>query len=231
MKLGIEINENSTESVLISSELSPNYFEYNEFSEFVDRNFSCVKVIFTIRRQSEILSSLFNQLIKDDNVRYRGTIFSLAMNNLDYLDFYSQIRKWSEFVGIKNIIILQYGERVVDEFLSLFSVKASPQISANVIKNPSLPYRSLLAIQEVCKGIDDPEQYKKTREKVVELSNNISLEHDKVTMFSVIEQVAVDDYFRPSNLLVEKRFNKQISEMSRSPYRPIMAIEPSLINL
>lgn len=231
MKLSDEMTESRAESVLISSELSPFYFEYKEFLDFVDKNFSCIKIIFSLRRQSEILASLFNQLIKDDNIRYRGTIFSLAMNNLEYLDFYIKIKKWSEFVGVDNIIILKYGEKIVDDFLSLFAVKLRAHTTESEIKNQSLPYRCLLGIQEVCKGIDDPEKYKEARKKFVEISSSISIEDDKASIFSVVEQVAFDDYFRRNNMLLEKDFDLDFSEMNRVPYRHIMAIPPGLVNI
>lgn len=230
-KLHSEMNNCTTESVLISSELSPIYFESKEFAEFAKDNFSCVKIIFTLRCQSELIISLFNQLIKDNNIRYRGSLFALAMQNIRWLNFHATIKKWMEFVGINNIIILSYDQKIVPNFLSLFSVGLKENSLLTEKQNQSLPYRCLPAIQELGKEIDNLLEYQEIKRKIVDTSKFIPVENDTHSLFSVAEQAGFDNFFAESNLLLEKELGFEHRKIKKNHYTPFMAISPNLIKM
>ena len=114
-KLRLEMQASPAESVLLSSELSPFYFNNPRFSAFVSEHFSRVVVIFTIRAQSELLLSLFNQLVKDPNVRYGASLFTLAMRNIHWVkrltaDTSCELKKHCDNVQSSGILLGFLGE-------------------------------------------------------------------------------------------------------------------------
>jgi hypothetical protein len=195
-KLEVEMSKSIADDVLISSELSPFYFKNNEFKLFVERNFDNVKVIFTIRRQSEVLLSLYNQLIKDPQVRFKGSLFSLGMRNISWLNYFMNVKRWADVVGDENIIIIPYSKNVVSDFISLFGLEL---VGVEKSINPSLPTRCLPVIQNFTKNATDDASYIRIRDAIVQKSLDIPESENWFTLFTVAEQSAFNDYFEMSN--------------------------------
>lgn len=195
-KLQDELNASNATDVLISSELSPFYFNNTDFKNFADSNFDIVKVIFTVRRQSEVLLSLYNQLIKDPKVRFKGSLFSLGMRNISWLNYFMNVKRWADVVGNENIIIIPYSKNVVGDFISLFDLELFG-IEKSI--NPSLPTRCLPVIQNFTKNATDDASYIRIRDAIVHKSLDIPESENWFTLFTVAEQSAFNDYFEMSN--------------------------------
>jgi hypothetical protein len=203
--LDMEMNLMECNSTLISSELSPFYFNNPRFLKWIER-FDNIVVIVTLRRQSDLLLSLFNQLIKDPQIRYSGKFFQLVMNNLGRMNFYQGINRWAEKVGDKNIRVVNYEDGVVQNFLNIFELSLSFD-GENSLINPSLPSSSLMLMQERGKLAVDSNQYAKIRDEVLydvkKYTENILPERILLTKG---ELQSLDKYFENSNNLLAKKY-------------------------
>lgn len=227
-KLYSEMASVQADSVLISSELSPFYYANSSFKAFVESHFETVKVIFTVRPQSELLLSLFNQLIKDANIRYDSSLFTLAMHNLNWLNYELGVRRWSNVVGNQNLHVIPYSQEIVSDFLGLFSIPVNNAETHKVI-NPSLPTRSLALIQARGRQAKDQAAYEHTRNQVLARLPDIPESTDKFVLFSVSEQATFNEHFRVSNTRMADAFGFDVSGLQKSRYEQVTAIPPGLI--
>jgi len=214
-------------AVLMSSELSPFYFSNEQFKSFVEAHFDTVKVIFTVRTQSELLLSLFNQLIKDPNVRYGASLFTLAMRNLSWLNFERNVMRWGKVVGRENLQVIPYSRDIVKDFFDYFDIEVKDDVAGKII-NPSLPTRSLAIIQARGRSAKGAAEFQKIRNIVLAKLPEIPLENDRLVLFSVPEQKAFDDHFSASNRKLANEFGFDISRLQKQPYEPVKVIPPGL---
>ncbi|WP_110648371.1 hypothetical protein [Salinicola peritrichatus] len=227
-KLQQEIDASSAESVLISSELSPFYFDNPRFRQLAAEYFQRVKVIFTLRCQSELLLSLFNQLVKDPNVRYPSSLFALAMNNINWLNYNQNVKRWTDVVGQENIVIVPYGRDVVDRFLMLFGVVyKQAEAGQSTIVNPSVPTRCLSMIQEQGRHAGDNDSFLAIRDRIITASKYVANDNDKYELFSVPEQQSFDQYFKRSNQSLATQFEFDVSLLEKSNYKPVLVLPPN----
>lgn len=227
--LRVEMEGSSAESVLISSELSPFYFNNPKFKEFARQYFDNVKVVFTVRSQSELLLSLFNQLVKDPNVRYGASLFALAMRNIHWLNFHQNIKQWGDEVGTKNVTVIPYSSSVVDDFFSAFNVPVKyeePEKSRTV--NPSLPTRCLAVLQARGRKATDSASFSRIRNDVIDLATKIPDERDRYVLFSVPEQQSLDDHFSKGNQMLANEYGVDVSMFQKSQYQPVKALPPGI---
>ncbi|MDH2434221.1 hypothetical protein QCD60_16815 [Pokkaliibacter sp. MBI-7] len=229
-KLDQEIIESNLPNTLLSSELSPFYFSDSDFKRFVQDRFTKVKVIFTVRRQSELIISLYNQLIKDPQVRYQDSLFSLTLRNLTWLNFHQNVMRWSNAVGKGNVIVVPYSSNIVTDFIGNFGISIdSSFISGEKIINESLPTRCLALVKNRCRvHSKDADKYKATRDGVVQLSKNIPLEKDTHIIFSASEQNSLDRNYYNANLAVAREFTSSEILFPEKQYSPIKVIPPGI---
>ncbi|GAB2730450.1 hypothetical protein [Halomonas garicola] len=230
-KLRLEMVSSPAENVLLSSELSPFYFNNPRFSAFVSEHFSRVVVIFTIRAQSELLLSLFNQLVKDPNVRYGASLFTLAMRNIHWLNFYQNIRQWSDVVGRENIMVIPYSQNVVKDFFDKFGLPVRDVAETEPgprIVNPSLPTRCLAVLQARGRKANDAASFSRIRDEVLALSEKVPNIHDKFVIFSVPEQQALNDYFMSDNARLSEFLGGDIGFLQGQEYRPVKVLPPGI---
>lgn len=228
-KLRLEMESSRLDSVLLSSELSPFYFNNPRFKVFVEKNFKQVKVLFTIRNQSELLLSLFNQLVKDPNVRYDGSLFALAMRNINWIDFNKNINKWRKVVGSENLAVIPYSKSVVQDFFSVFDIPVSLNEGVNdPIVNPSLPTRCLSILQAKGRDATDNASFTRIKNDVIKSASTLSKENDKYLLFSVPEQQSFDDLFKPGNIRISEEFGFNIDKILKTKYEPVKVIPPGL---
>jgi len=201
--LNEEMEENNCESLLLSSELSPFYFNNPKFCEWVKR-FDEIKIIATVRRQSELFLSLFNQLVKDPQVRYKGSFFQLAISNFPKMNFFQHLTRWSEKVSDDNIIVINYDDDVVKQFLSLFSLSVDSSCLKQVI-NPSLPVNTLRLMQSRTKNIEDPNQYRNIRDLLINEYQHSKDKPDNIFLTKG-ELDTIDNHFAAPNNVLAKRF-------------------------
>ncbi|MDD2464760.1 MAG: hypothetical protein PHI97_12260 [Desulfobulbus sp.] len=226
-KLTQEMAGSPANNILLSSELSPFYFDNPAFKDFVAAHFSRVFILFTIRVQSELILSLFNQLIKDTNVRYNASLFTLATRNLTWLNFRQNIMRWSNVVGRENVLVIPYGKDVVARFFHHFRVTLQPGTEDEIsIVNPSLPTRCLALLQQRGRNTKNPAEYARIKEEVVKNSATVPQEYDRYQLFSVPEQHAYDDHFKNENLAVAEMFQFDPGAITKADYKPVKVLPP-----
>ncbi|SEN44475.1 hypothetical protein [Halomonas caseinilytica] len=227
--LRLEMESSPAHDVLISSELSPFYFNNSKFKEFVAQHFERVQVIFTVRSQSELLLSLFNQLVKDPNVRYGASLFSLSMRNIHWLNFYQNVKQWADVVGANNITVIPYGLSVVEDFFEKFSIPVQyKDANGNRTVNPSLPTRCLAVLQARGRKATDAAGFSRIRNEVISLSAKIPTDRDRHVLFSVPEQQALDDYFKQGNQMLANEYGIDVSQFQKAQYKPIKVLPPGV---
>lgn len=199
-----EIKDSDCNNVLISSELSPNYFHFENFCKFVSRNFSSVKVVFTVRLQSELILSLFNQLVKDPMVRYNSTLFELYVKNVNWLNYFHSVDAWVDYVGCKNILVIGYGDNLVSRFFDKLGFKLENDSTVKV--NSSFDNRLLLLAQYYSEMSSDVAEYGNYIRRLSEISSDIGGEHCKAVLFSKSEQASIDRYFESTNQKLNEKF-------------------------
>ncbi|WP_196137742.1 hypothetical protein [Aliikangiella sp. G2MR2-5] len=218
-----ELLESNCQSVLISSELSPFYFDFKEFRNFVDRNFNNVVVIFSLRLQSELILSLFNQLVKDPNVRYPGSIFSLTMANIEWMDYYNTVKKWEAVVGKENIKIFLHSKHIVGDFLDFFTIEKQVRNTKDSKEvNVSVPNQLLPAIKQINVNVVDPVQYKKNLDEVIAQFNSIAELRTPGILYSIPEQRMLDNYYKVSNSKLAKEYFGRNELFEAKQYKPVM---------
>lgn len=228
-KLRVEMVASPAVDVLLSSELSPFYFDNPRFSAFVDENFRRVKVVFTVRPQSELLISLFNQLVKDPNIRYGASLFTLAMRNIHWLNFYQNIQRWSGVVGKENIMVVSYGPSVVQDFFDKFGLMTRDAADSDSrIVNPSLPTRCLAVLQARGRKATDVASFTHIKDTVVKISEQVPTEKDRFVLFSKPEQQAFDGLFKESNAKLSEFLVDRSGLISAGRYSPVKVIPPGL---
>ncbi len=202
-----EMVDNNCSSLILSSELSPFYFNNPRFKEWI-KKFDCINVIATVRRQSDLLISLFNQLIKDPHVRYNGTFFQMCVSNFPKMNYLQHISRWAEFVGDENIVIVNYEDGVVKTFLNYFSLEVQ-ESNAKEIINPSLPNYALKLIQEKCSGVNDPNEYRKIRDAILVELESSEKKPDRILVTKGELQTLDNYFFHSNNILAQKYLHKE----------------------
>ncbi|MPW28731.1 hypothetical protein F9L16_06900 [Agarivorans sp. B2Z047] len=206
-------------SALISSELSPFYLANPKFNNWV-KKFERVEVIATIRQQSEVFLSLYNQLIKDPQVRLKASFFQLAINNFQKFNYFTQLNRWAKVLGKENVTVLDYDKDIVDRFLSLFKLKECS--STTSVINKSLPIDSLSLIQQRTRNVNQPGKYKEIVDSVLE---EIDRKRDTESANSILvtkgELAAIDNFFTGSNRNVFRDFVRDRAEWSKKKYSDI----------
>lgn len=216
-----EMSESNTPSVLISSELSPIYYHNPRFAEFAKTNFDEVKIIFTVRLQSELLMSLMNQLVKDPNIRYKGSLFQLGMQNIQHLSYLKRIQIWEKFVGKENIHCLMYSRNIVQDFLGFFDVGVNDS-GEDIVVNKSVPNRILPLLQDLSADLSNQDYLEKTEVLINDTTANPSA-FNEYEMFSSGEQRAFDTYFEVMNQELEKHYLENDFPNNKS-YEPILVL-------
>ncbi|CAH6828749.1 Sulfotransfer_1 domain-containing protein [Vibrio chagasii] len=216
--LECEMRASKLENVIISSELSPFYFDNKEFNDFFTRNFDDVKVIFTVRNQSDYIISLFNQLVKDSRVKYPHSLSTLIFQNLKNMNYFQKISRYESKIGKDNIILIPYSNNVVQDFASVFGVLDNSENKNKV--NVSLDNKYLLLLQRETINVNSNEEFSKVRDGLGKFDDLVC---DKV-LFSRAEQKALDEYYRQGNHALSIEYNNGIPLFIKDEYEDIFAI-------
>jgi hypothetical protein len=221
-RLEAELISSSVGSAIISSELSPLYFNHPVFRAFTDRHFDEIHLLFTVRRQSELLLSLFAQLVNDPNVRYAHSLFHLFVQNIHWLNFHDRIAEWERHVPAPRITLLPHSDSLLIDVLAAFGLNAPSEPAERV--HSSLQPRALLAIQHKCAGITQAAPYKKKRDQALQEMTSTDPNNDTNTLFSVAEQAAVDNFYRGSNARLAKKYRSTDSLFPDKKYLSCKAL-------
>lgn len=224
-----EINTLQPKSVLISSELSPFYFEYPEFNTFLEQTFSTVTVIFTVRRQSELLLSFYNQVIKDYSTHYSGSIFELFVKHIAWMNFFENIKMWSSKIGHDNIRVVPYMHNIVCSFLRALNLEEGlyscdgPEKRAPV--NQSVPNQVLGILRMIKANGADEAKYQSYVRALVDNPSKLN-DLPSVVLYSASEQKNIDQYFQPGNTELARRYLKLPTLFGEKVYSDVVTIMP-----
>lgn len=224
-----ELKITNSSSLIISSELSPFYFNYEEFLTF-SKKFKRIQVLFSIRRRSDLILSLFNQLIKDANIRYRESLFNLTIDKIKWMDFFSVVDSWRNFVGVDNIKVFEYTENIVKDFFDFFLIDIDKEKNDPffTIENLSLPNRCLHLIQECCKNKDDVLSYDLHMNNIINFSKKIDHSFDRHIIFSKEEQKIINNFYLENDEKLMRMLNSIFGFMVNvKDFNSVKGIDPS----
>ncbi len=209
--LGDEItqqSDNNLKKIILSSELFPVLFENHSFQLFLENFDFEIKVIAILRRQSHLISSHHNQIVKDPNVSETRDAINLFRTRKKQFDFLHILKQWSAHVGNNNVTALKYETNILPIFVNKilgFELIEFNRVDENI--NSSIHPVSAEIIRRL--------------NKVSGLENNIRMQINRVINNSVsdlplhtetalpltpkqIEEI--DNYYLESNKMVEKLY-------------------------
>lgn len=202
-----DINSVDCEKVVISSELSPMYFLNPEFDRFIKAShFTDVEVVFTLREQSSLLVSMFNQLIKDPQVRSRSTLFETYVRISSWMNFEINIRRWEEVYKKENISIIPYGSNIVNDFSDFLGVDLKNGFNPNQSINASLPNEVLDFCRRKLRKVNDVTKYKSGLTEIIDQYNNGEFFELNSFLITGTERQVIYNHFSPSNNLLAKKY-------------------------
>jgi hypothetical protein len=164
----LEGNNNITSVVLSSEE-----FEYcNDLKLLKGLQIQYdTKIILYIRKQDLCLESIYNQNVRQIDIRYTGSIYQLALkiNFYHRLNYRRKLTIWERLFGKENIIVRPYNTNLVDndiridflnllgltspqDFLSTSETKHDRNASMHVAALPYITRINLLAISAAARA-------------------------------------------------------------------------------
>lgn len=222
-----EIKAAGPHTVIISSELSPFYFGFPEFNKFVERTFSTVFVVLTVRRQSELLLSFYNQVIKDYNTGFVGSIFELFVKHIAWMNYFENTNKWAKAVGQSKIIVVPYTANIVGTFMQAIGLGEEMYTKREMIKvgrvNQSIPnglVGILRLIKMRCPDIKSYEACIDDLAVTMPRLDGLPLE----VLLSAPEQQAIDQYFDQGNREMARRYLGQEHLFDQKDYADVMTV-------
>jgi hypothetical protein len=221
-ELDREIVEASPKTVLLSSELFPYLLESKEFDAFVEAKFSEVVLGYVVRRQSEMLLSLYNQIVKDSVQAFTGTPFECFIANIRSLNFYEIIKRWRAS-GPDAVVLATYDENYLPGFLSRLGLPTVDAGDAGLPRvNVSLPHAWLDIVRMANARLGTME----ARERFVGIIRGLDppVCSGRSVLYSVAEQEAVDAFFEEGNRELARSLLGQDTLFSPADYRPVEAI-------
>lgn len=219
--LRLEIAASQPQTVVISSELFPYLLEDARFAAFADA-FSEVVLAYVVRRQSDLLLSLYNQVVKDPVQAFTGTLFECFIANVRGLNFYEVIKRWRTS-RIHRVEIATYSDGYLPGFLRRLGVPVGPDAEASMPRiNVSLPHVWLELVREANGHL----QTMQDRERFVELVQTMdpSLCPAKREFYSVAEQEAVDSFFELGNREIARSLLGRSELFAEPGYRSIEVV-------
>jgi len=138
-----EINRNSSDTVVISSEGFYEWISPEALKQAFDWFAGEIKVVVYLRRQDDWLMSVYNQMVKDEKMRYFGAANKIPQ--LSLINFHDYLEELSACFGRQSLIVrLWYpGVDVIHDFLAnvlrLDSRFVSKFAGKSVRENVSVP--------------------------------------------------------------------------------------------
>lgn len=152
-----EFEESGCQQLLISSELLPVAFQYAAFAEFA-QGFDIVDVIFTLRRQSDLIVSMYKQLLKDPSIIFEEDFNGIYRKHADWMDFETQIARWKSLEVVSSIRVVCHSANVVGDFVGTLGLplfkngdnrsNESPSDLAAMILAATTSFRASLSVDE-----------------------------------------------------------------------------------
>lgn len=176
-----------------------------------------VKIIVYLRRQDQIIQSLWNQLVKMHLRKTRTFQESIAAGDFDYfpLDYHAQLKKIEKYVGKENLIVRAYEKgqfaenSLYNDFFGIMGVKLTDEFTyGKVASNVGLD-GNFIEIKRIINGVpeylelDDFMCRPILNASIYENGKNI---HVKTSLFTKDEQAEYMKNFEESNSKTAKEF-------------------------
>lgn len=202
-----EINKSTAKTIIISTELSPLYFENPEFSKFLKMTgINNIEIVFTVREQGELLVSMFNQLIKDSQVRCRRTIFETYIRLSSWMNYDLQIKRWEKYVAKEKVKVIPYSENIVADFFSENQLEIDRAYKQSKQVNSSLPNEILEFARIKLLNIKDPLAYEVKLKSIVSDFRQGMFSPLGTELLSIMEIKAIYQHYLASNNAVARKY-------------------------
>lgn len=139
-----EVQASPAEDVLISSELLPFPANSIAFEQFCDQ-FEKLEVVFTVRRQSELIQSLYKHLLRDPSMVFHETFVEIYAAHADWLNFDKEISRWEKWKPNVKISVVTAASDLLRDFTDSLSIPAFDTKLAVENQSPSNIVASVLA--------------------------------------------------------------------------------------
>ncbi len=203
-----EFNASKASNLIISTEVLRRYYlndNFEIFKQWVSKNFDELHLIIYLREQISWLSSMYNQLIKDPNVRYYKGVDEFIDEYKVMADFYSLLTSWElALKGIEyQIHAISYqpkDQSVLNDFLNVLDVdKNNFNDDEHSSVNPSLKRPAFDLIRHFNKYEID--NRKKFNSKVVSVfdENSVPAVSGEYSILSYDLNIRLKNYFNNSN--------------------------------
>lgn len=196
-----------------------NYRE-NFWKEMVD-NFTAinckVKIIVYLRRQDQLVQSLWNQQVKMFQRRSRPLQESIENGAFNYfpMDYYKQLKKIEQYVGKENMIVRPYeksqfkGGSLYDDYFGLLGVQLTDEFTyGKVASNVGLD-GNYIEIKKIINGVPEYREMEDFMARPVlnaSIYENGKNEHVKVSLFTRDEQIEYMNQYEESNRMVAAEY-------------------------
>jgi hypothetical protein len=217
-----EILVQNPNTVIISSEISPVYFNNPSLNSFLS-SFDDIDVIFTVRPQSEIIPSTYKQILKTAQFISHGGIYNYFAGNISHFNFmegsaawnspsirsrralaYSKSGLFEQFCATADIPCLGASERRINESMSDFTAQ---------VLEETMPTRAALK----------PEQRRPFVSRCIATGELIPVRGD---ILPAPARAAIDAIYRASNLAFCAEYGLDPADLNTSlPLRtsPLLA--------
>ncbi len=221
--LKLEIKSTPADKIIMSSE---------EFSLISPKAIQALKVFFKaydvkiyiyIRRQSDMVESVYNQDIKDINSSEKKSIENWLQEQEAFLyfhlDYYQKILKWEEVFGIDNIVVRVYDsdrlfyKNTVSDFFSLLDINI--EHDNTIRKNRSVSIKALELIR-LSKHI---KMEVSERKKIFDLAQKyFPYKKENNYLLTKNEKIAIDNRCLASNEMLKNKYFSELKSDVFSDY-------------
>lgn len=219
-----EIRRACPSSVVISSELFPYLLEYDEFIQFAARNFSRITLAFVVRRQSELLFSLYNQLVKDPIQAFTGTLLECFISNIRSLNYFEIIRRWQSSPMLTDCLIRLYAPDYLPKMLGELGVPvggASGDFSNRL--NQAFPVEWLETVRAANSQLGHWRERERFVRCLAEL-DTIGVKCGRKVIYSHSDQRIVDDFFEQGNSELARKYLERDWLFPETEYQDIESL-------
>ncbi len=238
------------QNIVLSEELIWHHFEKHKdfWPNLVEdlKKIDCqLKVIVYLRRQDQLIQSLWNQGVKNGMRIARTFEDYIRQERYSYfpLDYHSQLKKIEKDIGKENLYIRVYekgqyeGEAhtIVSDLMHVLGLEMTDDLSqGDATKNPSLS-GNFIEMKRIINGLPEYRKTPNFAEKPMLSANGYRLKHSEVpkhSLFSFEDQLKFLERYEESNRKVAQEFlGRADGILFRDPVKeqPIYEVDPDTI--
>lgn len=238
------------QNIVLSEELIWHHFEKHQdfWPNLVEdlKKIDCqLKVIVYLRRQDQLIQSLWNQGVKNGMRIARTFGDYIRQERYSYfpLDYYSQLKKIEKDIGKENLYIRVYekgqyeGEAhtIVSDLMHVLGLEMTDDLAqGDATKNPSLS-GNFIEMKRIINGLPAYRKTSNFAEKPMLSANSYRLKHSEVprhSLFSFEDQLKFLERYEEGNRKVAQEFlGREDGVLFRDPVKeqPIYEIDPDTI--